>query len=144
VTQRRTLPDTPPVAALGPYRILSLSGGGYGGLFTARLLARIETMGPYAGTPIGQRFDMIAGTSVGGLIAVALALGEPAEKVVRIHVDHGPRIFPLLSFKSMAKRLGRRVYAVEPLEAAISACIGDRATTPFASIEKSVMFAFRR
>lgn len=137
--QRRPLPDTVPIDALGPYRILSLTGGGYRGLFTAQLLARIESMGEYAGTPIGHRFDMIAGTSAGGLIAVALALGEPAEKVVRILTDHGPRIFPRMSLKRMVKLLGRQVYSVEPLEAAIKACIGDRATMPFSGIQKPVM-----
>jgi predicted acylesterase/phospholipase RssA len=136
---RRTLPDTAPIEARGPYRILSLGGGGYRALFTAQLLARIESMPDYAGTPIGHRFDMIAGTSAGGLIAVALALGEPAEKVVQILIKHGPRIFPPMSLKKMVKLLGRQVYSVAPLEAAIKECVGDWATRPFSNIRKSVM-----
>ncbi|HEV3423901.1 MAG TPA: hypothetical protein VG105_08995 [Paraburkholderia sp.] len=43
-------------------RVLSLSGGGYRGLYTARLLARIEDMDSNKGQPIGSRFDVIAGT----------------------------------------------------------------------------------
>jgi len=44
-----------------------------------------------------------------------------------------------MRFKSIAKLLGRQVYTVEPLEAAIKACIGHQATIPFAEIQKSVM-----
>lgn len=52
------------------FRILSLSGGGYRGLFTARILADLEER---IGAPIATRFDLIAGTSIGGILALALA-----------------------------------------------------------------------
>ena len=132
---RRPLPDAEPLDALAPYRILSLSGGGYRALFTAQLLARIEAMPEFAGTPIGQRFDMIAGTSAGGLIAVALALDVPAHRIVAVLEKHGPLIFPRIRFKKLTKLLGRDVYAAAPLQNAIRACIGPRATEPFAHIE---------
>src|SRR5687767_9758311 len=44
-----------------PFQILSLSGGGYRGLFTARILADLEER---IGAPIATRFDLIAGTSI--------------------------------------------------------------------------------
>jgi Patatin-like phospholipase len=56
------------------FRILSLSGGGYLGLYTAALLARLEQE---HGGPLGRRFDLIAGTSVGGMLALALAFEVP-------------------------------------------------------------------
>lgn len=136
---RRPLPDAEPVDALAPYRILSLSGGGYRALFTAQLLARIEAMPEFTGAPIGQRFDMIAGTSAGGLIAVALALDVPAHRIVDVLEEHGRLIFPRIRFKQLIKLFGRDVYSAEPLQNAIQACIGSRATEPFANIEKSVM-----
>lgn len=49
-----------------PYRILSLAGGGHLGLYTACVLAELEAR---AGKPLGRCFDLIAGTSVGGILA---------------------------------------------------------------------------
>jgi hypothetical protein len=73
-----------------PFRILSLDGGGIRGTFTAAFLAEIETR---LGRPIADYFDLIAGTSTGGIIAAALSLREPAEKVERFYRDRGPEIF---------------------------------------------------
>ena len=50
--------------ASSEFRILSLSGGGYLGLYTAVVLADLEAR---VGEPLGRRFDLIAGTSVGGI-----------------------------------------------------------------------------
>ncbi len=72
------------------YRILSLSGGGYLGLFTAHFLELIEGNSG----PIGSRFDLIAGTSVGGLIALGLAAGWSATEIRDEIESSGPDIFP--------------------------------------------------
>lgn len=72
------------------FRILALSGGGYLGLYTAALLARIEQA---AGEPLGRRFDLIAGTSVGGMLAMALAFEVPMARVVDLFHDHGEEVF---------------------------------------------------
>ena len=53
-----------------PYRILALSGGGFLGLYTAVVLQGLEAR---AGVPLARRFDLIAGTSIGGVLALALA-----------------------------------------------------------------------
>jgi len=74
-----------------PFRILALSGGGYQGLYTAQVLTAIEAAGP---GPLRDRFDLISGTSVGGIIALALAAGVPAARVVRSFLDAGPALFP--------------------------------------------------
>jgi len=72
------------------YRILSLSGGGMRGVFQAAYLQKV------AGdlTPIGSHFDLIAGTSTGALIALALALDVDLGEVVRLFQERGPEIFP--------------------------------------------------
>ena len=49
------------------FQILSLSGGGFMGLYTACVLAELEEQ---IGKPIAGCFDLIAGTSIGGIIAL--------------------------------------------------------------------------
>lgn len=80
----------PPLPTGGPLRVLSLSGGGFLGLYTAVVLAGLEAR---AGEPLARRFDLIAGTSIGGVLALALAYEVPMERLVRLFVDHGPEVF---------------------------------------------------
>ena len=86
-------------------RILSLDGGGIRGIIPAMLLAELEQR---SGRPISGLFDLIAGTSTGGLIALALtcpgADGTPryaARELVGIYEREGPVIF--------ARSLWRRI-----------------------------------
>jgi patatin-like phospholipase/acyl hydrolase len=72
------------------YRILSLDGGGIRGVFPAAFLARLEQ---HLELPIGRYFDLIAGTSTGGIIAIGLGLGISAQDILRLYEDHGPAIF---------------------------------------------------
>jgi patatin-like phospholipase/acyl hydrolase len=53
-----------------PIRVLSIDGGGVRGIIPARLLVELERI---AGRPVRQMFDVIAGTSTGGIIALLLA-----------------------------------------------------------------------
>jgi predicted acylesterase/phospholipase RssA len=71
-------------------RVLSLSGGGFLGLYTASVLARLES---WAGEPLGRRFDLIAGTSIGGILALALAFEIPMARLVQLFAEHGPAVF---------------------------------------------------
>ncbi len=73
-----------------PYRILSLSGGGYRGLFTARLLSKLAAQ---ATDNVGAKFDMFAGTSIGGLLAAGLAVGRSPDDLSEAIAYHGPKIF---------------------------------------------------
>lgn len=76
--------------AASRFQILALSGGGYRGLYTAKILADFEQ---HIGAPIASRFDLIAGTSIGGILALALALEIPAERMVDLFVRKGGVIF---------------------------------------------------
>jgi patatin-like phospholipase/acyl hydrolase len=80
-----THPDT-----AAEFRILALSGGGFLGLFTAQVLAGLEGR---AGEPLGRRFDLLAGTSIGGLLALALAFEVPMARIVQMFVDRGSDVF---------------------------------------------------
>ncbi|MEJ2375826.1 MAG: CBASS cGAMP-activated phospholipase [Pseudolabrys sp.] len=72
------------------FRILSLDGGGICGVFPAAFLARLED---HLEHPIGRYFDLIAGTSTGGIIAIGLGLGLPASDILRLYVEQAPAIF---------------------------------------------------
>jgi patatin-like phospholipase/acyl hydrolase len=74
-----------------PFQALALTGGGYRGLFTAHALQIIEE---HCGTPIGRHFDLITGTSIGGIVALAAAFEIPMSKVVRTFEEYGETIFP--------------------------------------------------
>jgi patatin-like phospholipase/acyl hydrolase len=73
-----------------PFQILSLSGGGYLGLYTISVLADLEER---IGAPAATRFDLIAGTSVGGIIAIGIAGEVPAVRIKEAFERNGTRIF---------------------------------------------------
>ena len=72
------------------FRILSLDGGGIRGVFPAAFLARLEE---HLEHPIGRYFDLIAGTSTGGIIAIGLGLDLSACDILKLYVEQGPAIF---------------------------------------------------
>jgi len=72
------------------FHILSLSGGGYKGLFTAVILEKLEEE---FGCPIAKKFDLLAGTSIGGIIALALANEIPAKKIKELFINDKNKIF---------------------------------------------------
>jgi uncharacterized protein len=73
------------------FRILSLDGGGIKGAFTAAVLAEWEKA---TGRVIVDHFDLFSGTSTGGIIALGLGLGIPAERMLQFYKEQGPKIFP--------------------------------------------------
>lgn len=80
-------------------RVLSLAGGGYLGLFTAVVLAELESR---AGEPLGRRFDLIAGTSVGGILAIGLAYEVPMQAMVDLFRQKGRQVFSARALPSGA------------------------------------------
>ena len=72
------------------FRILCLDGGGLRGAFTAAALAKWEEM---SNLRVADHFDLIAGTSTGGILAIGLGLGLSAQEVVNFYKTQGPVIF---------------------------------------------------
>lgn len=104
-----------------PFRILSLDGGGIRGLFIARFLANLEAQLKRDGNPatsLYQHFDLICGTSTGGIVALALALGMPAQDLVQLYSHHAKDIFG--SGRSLISRLGTAQYPNQKLEALLN------------------------
>lgn len=76
-----------------PFRILSIDGGGICGILPAAVLAEFERRF-LNGESISSSFDMIAGTSTGGIIALALGQKVPAREILDLYMDQGTAIFP--------------------------------------------------
>jgi len=87
------------------FRILSINGGGIRGVFPAALLGRVEDVyrkqrkvdgrpPDQDDRPLARHFDLICGTSTGGLIALGLGLGKSAAEIRDFYLNHGDSIFP--------------------------------------------------
>jgi len=127
--QRQQLPWPPD----RPFRILSIDGGGIRGILPAALLAEFEDR-HLGGRSAGNYFDMIAGTSTGGIIALGLSIGMRASEILQLYLDHGEAIFPpirppfrkLKSGLRFFHSLTRYQYERAPLERELRRLFGDR------------------
>lgn len=72
-------------------RILSLDGGGVKGAYSAAVLASIEKQSKI---PIHECFDLITGSSTGGILAIGLALGISAADLCKLYEEKAKDIFP--------------------------------------------------
>jgi uncharacterized protein len=115
------------------FGVLALSGGGYLGLFSVRVLSLVEEM---LGRSIARSFDLICGTSAGAITALALSLEVPAQDIERAYVAHGPKIFArdgsafreLRRTSVLLRSLLRPKYSVDPLRDAITSIIPPQST----------------
>src|SRR5690606_5013877 len=73
------------------FKILSIDGGGIKGLYSARILDKFEKKFK---CKTSDHFDMICGTSTGGLIALALTNLITAEDICKFYEEKGEIIFP--------------------------------------------------
>lgn len=75
------------------FRILSIDGGGIRGIFPATFLAGLEQR-YLGGRSVAKYFDLIAGTSTGGIIAIGLAAGLTGNDLSDLYLRRGCEIFP--------------------------------------------------
>ncbi len=122
-------PSTSPPAEGNPLagssetlRILSIDGGGIRGVFAAQVLADLEAA---AARPLRRCFDMICGTSTGGIIALGLALGKPASELLDLYREHGEAIFPEAR-KGRLKGIRRPRYDSTALRSALDSAFSAR------------------
>ena len=78
------------------FRILSLDGGGVKGYLTTLILENVEKQLNYQDKtkkPLGEYFDLIAGTSTGAIIGGLLAIGKSAKEIRVIYEQDIKEIF---------------------------------------------------
>ena len=108
-------------------RVLSIDGGGIRGLIPALVLAEVERR---SGRRVWELFDLIAGTSTGGILACALCAPDPlpAEQLVSLYEDEGPAIFD----RSVRQRIRSgeglldEKYGADALERALERFLSDK------------------
>jgi patatin-like phospholipase/acyl hydrolase len=96
------------------FQVLALDGGGAKGLFSAHVLAHLEAD---LGVSIRDTFDLITGTSTGGIIALALGAGLPPADIADHYLERRRRL---------AARLMSPKYKQAPLRRALESILGER------------------
>lgn len=119
-------------------RILSIDGGGIRGIIPGQILVALEKKlqikNPSA--RIADYFDIIAGTSTGGILTIAYLCPHPndpkrpkfnAQEVVNLYLERGDEIFniPLMHKLKTAGGLVDEKYPAEELEDALNDYFGD-------------------
>ncbi|HEY1260488.1 MAG TPA: CBASS cGAMP-activated phospholipase [Stellaceae bacterium] len=113
---------------------MSIDGGGIRGIFPAAVLAGLEEQF-LGGSSIAGYFDLIAGTSTGGILALGLGAGLTATELLRLYVDRGGEIFPphgpgfigqVMRRLQMARRVVRYIYEQDALARVLREKLGDR------------------
>jgi len=109
------------------FQILSMDGGGLKGIFTAAFLGSLEDI---SGKRIVDHFDLIAGTSTGGIIALGLGLGYRPKQILDFYMEKGPIIFSaqekVSRFWVGIKAFFKRKYSTEPFKKALEEYFGDK------------------
>ena len=104
-------------------RILAIDGGGIKGAVPAAFLATVEDS---IEDSVANYFDLIVGTSTGGIIALGLGLGLSAKDILAFYEEHGPLIFKGNRSFRWLRWWGTTKYSDAPLRAALETCFGDQ------------------
>jgi patatin-like phospholipase/acyl hydrolase len=105
------------------FQILSLDGGGIRGIFSAAVLAAIEED---LNVRVIDHFDLIAGTSTGGIIAIALGFGLSPKEIVEFYLAEGKDIFANPLGIASLRRIFRSKFDSAPLVAALQRTFGEK------------------
>jgi patatin-like phospholipase/acyl hydrolase len=78
------------------------------------------------GHTVRDNFDLIVGTSTGGIIALGLGAGLSPRQILDFYVERKDQIFPSAFGVPRARQLFRAKYRSGPLECALKEVFGDR------------------
>jgi hypothetical protein len=106
-------------------RVLSISGGGMRGIGPVRILQEVEKR---TNREIGDIFDLVVGTSTGGIVSCLVGAGVPMGDAANFYYEHGPKIFQssLLEKASCGGGLWGARYESMDLASALTECLGNR------------------
>lgn len=113
------------------YRVLALDGGGIRGLIPAQVLKEIERR---TGRRIAEMFDLVAGTSTGGILALGLTKPDDAGKpqftaadMCELYLNDGRKIFPRSILRKLTTLDGfaDARYPSAPIERILAERFGD-------------------
>ena len=116
-----------------PRRVLSIDGGGIRGIIPALVLAHLEQ---HTGKPCSELFDLMVGTSTGGMLALGLSIDDEndkalftAQQLVKLYEEHGDEIFEQSLWRKVRSVGGilEEAYSHEALETILNRYFGDRA-----------------
>lgn len=105
------------------FQVLALDGGGLKGIYSAAILAALEKDLQHS---VLDHFDLITGTSTGGLIALGLGAGLTPVELVGFYSEIGPKVFPRRRGLMRARQLFAPKYDAAPLRGALTEILGDR------------------
>ncbi|MEA2369943.1 MAG: hypothetical protein QOH12_337 [Solirubrobacteraceae bacterium] len=104
-------------------RVLAIDGGGVKGVVAASFLATLEE---HLDWRIVEYFDLIVGTSTGGIIALGLAAGLPPAEIRNFYLTRGPTIFEGNRFARGARQWATAKYNQAQLKTELQDVLGDR------------------
>ena len=108
------------------FKILSIDGGGIRGVIPAKILCDLEEEaikkdGPEA--RLCDYFDLVCGTSTGGIIAIGIALGMTAKEILNLDMKNATKIFPKKNIITSFTK-NTPFYEKKPLEELLQECYG--------------------
>jgi len=112
-------------------RVLAIDGGGIRGIIPAMVVSEIEKR---IGKPAAELFDLMVGTSTGGILALGLARPGPeadrnfaARRVVRLYENQGSKIFEHSLWRKLRTAGGilEEAYSHQNLEAVLTEYFAD-------------------
>lgn len=104
-------------------RVLAIDGGGVRGVLPASFLATVEEQ---INGSVVDYFDLVVGTSTGGIIALGLGAGLPAADIRDFYLERGPRIFPGNRLIRRARGLATAKYDQMQLKTELDDVFGEK------------------
>jgi uncharacterized protein len=142
-TLQRRVNLTDRLARGGPRKLLAIDGGGIRGVLSLMVLAKIESMlieeSKRPDYRLADYFDYVAGTSTGGIIAAAIAVGMSVEEILAFYVNNGAKMFDKAS---LFRRLQTK-FESEPLALQLQGVFGKATTLGAPEIESLLLLIMR-
>lgn len=119
---RRPAPTATTEHDTGRFQVLALDGGGVRGIFTAALLAGLEED---TGRRVLDHFDVVVGTSTGGIVALGLGAGLTPRQILDFYLTENRRIFANPLRWRILRRPFAAKYRPKHLQAALQRTFGE-------------------